>query len=643
MHKIVYALGLFAKTDLNAKPGICTHRKQQKLMIRANASIWNRLIYAPLIKTLVIGFLIATVAVSVQAATHNPDKPPAESTAAMPIGVKVVVKGVEDELRSNVLAYIPLQPFTDQPAPSPARLRYLHKQADEKIKQALQPFGFYRATVISSLEKTDKRWSARYEVTPGEQIKVGRLDIQLLGTGNLDTQFMLAIRESKLQAGKPLLHSDYETLKKRFQVLASQRGYFDATFFEHKIQINLQKYVADITLHFFTGDRYKLGAVQFNQDKPWLKNSFLNKYVEIKPGQEYDASDLQQLQGDLSNTAYYKQVELNSSPENAVDLTIPVSVDLVADKPYQYIFGVGYGTDTGARVKAGVTGRRANSLGHHYNAEVLLSQIKYGIAGEYIIPGKDPRSDTYGLRASFEDEHSNNRDYKAFNVGGYYRYREGLWMKTLALDYRVEKFKLASESETSKLLIPSIDWTRTFPAEMEKRVFATSGTWLRLHLRGGHDAFLSDTTFIQPQISAKWIHSFHNKTRLIARGTAATTWVDEFEKLPTSLRYFSGGDKSLRGYEFGIVGPALDGDVLGGKRLTEASLEFEVPIAEKWSIAVFADIGDAFNDKPDYKSGVGVGLHWLSPIGPVRIDIGHGLDDPPGDNLRLHLTIGPDL
>ncbi len=557
--------------------------------------------------------------------------------------IAVSVKGVEGELLNNVLGFLPLHPYSKKPAPSTARIRLLHNQAEEKIKQSLRPFGYYDVSVISQLEKIDDQWHAQYQIKKGRVIIIENLDIQILGEGNLDVEYQKVISESNLKKSAPLLHNDYENLKKQFQILASERGYFDAEWLENKIEVDLEKYVAYIRLFFFTGDRYKLGEVNFMQDKPWLDDNFLNKYVGIDSGQLYHANDLQQLHSDLSNTSYYRQVQLDASVENAKDKIIPIDISLLADKPNQYFFGVGYGTDTGARVKAGVTGRRVNRWGHNYNTEVLVSEIKYGLAGEYLIPGKDPRSDTYGFRASFEDEHSDNRNYKAVNIGSYYQYREDLWAKTLALDYRVEKFELNDDATTSKLLIPSIDWTRTFPAEIEKRVFVKNGTWLQLKLRGGHDSLLSDTTFIQPQISAKWIHSFRNQTRFVTRGSIASTWVDDFEKLPTSLRYFSGGDKSLRGYEFGIVGPQIDGKVVGGKRLIQASIEYEIPLSEKWSLATFIDIGDAFDEEPDYKTGIGFGLHWQSPIGPVRIDLGHGLEDPPGNKLRLHLTIGPDL
>jgi len=569
----------------------------------------------------------------------------AEELAADDTGVQVVVRisGLEGRLLENVQGFLDIWAFNGKSIRSIARLKYLHRSAAEQIATALRPFGYYRAKVESTLEKTDEGWLAVYQVDLGEPVEVTKLDIRLSGDGQEDAVFQQALNQSTLREGVALDQEAYEALKSRFQVIASQRGYFDAKLEKNEIRIDLKKYTAEISLHFNTGKRYRLGEVIFHQDQQWIDDDLLRRYSTIKPGQFYDAGDLQQLQGDLSSSEYFKQVEISVTPESAQDHQLPVEVFLKPKKARKYIYGIGYGTDTGVRAKAGITGRRVNRRGHHYTAELLVSEILYGVAGEYIIPGKDPRSDAWGLRASYLDEHSETKNYQAWSMGGYYKYRDDVWLKTYALDYRVERFELGDEKPISQLLIPSAEWTRTLPAELENRIFATNGAWLRLFVRGGAEALLSDTSFLQPMVSAKWIRSFANRHRLIGRAALGTTWVSDFSALPTSLRFFTGGDRTVRGYKYSVIGP-LDGeDVVGGKHLIEASIEYEFPIREKWSIALFADSGDAFDDQPDYKTGVGIGLHWRSPIGPVRLDFARGLEQPVGNKLLLHLTIGPDL
>ncbi|PID60746.1 MAG: hypothetical protein CSB44_09350 [Gammaproteobacteria bacterium] len=558
--------------------------------------------------------------------------------------VSVTISGVEGELLTNVQGFLPLYGLDGKRAKSAGRVRFLHSQADDAIRKALAPYGYYKPDISETLEEVNGVWQASYTIVPGEQLKLTEVDIRISGEAETDKAFLQAIAESPLKPGVPLLHQDYEMLKQRLEVLASSRGYFDAKLRESAIRINLERYTSTIRLFLDSGRRYALGEVSFEQDTPWLDEKMLERYSEIDPGQPYLADDLQQLQGDLANTEYFREVVLDVSPENADEnRVIPVEVSLTARNPMRYTLGVGYGTDTGARVKAGLVRRRINQAGHQLTGEMMVSQYINAVAGEYLIPASDPRTDTWGLRGLVYDEDTDTTDLTKASIGGFFRHRDGLWIKTYALDYLVEQFVLESGDDTSRLLLPSIDWTRTDPAGMDERIMPDFGTRLQLSVRGAAEGLLSDTDFIQPLIRVKGIYSFSDSLRLIARGAAGTTSVSDFDKLPMSLRFLAGGDKSVRGYGYNVIGPRLGNDVVGGKHLLETSLELEMPLTETWSLATFIDAGDAFTDSPDYQAGVGVGFHWRSPIGPVRLDLGHAIDGSPGRKLRGHLTIGADL
>jgi translocation and assembly module TamA len=124
------------------------------------------------------------------------------------------------------------------------------------------------------------------------------------------------------------------------------------------------------------------------------------------------------------------------------------------------------------------------------------------------------------------------------------------------------------------------------------------------------------------------------------------TGVDEFNRLPTNLRFFAGGDSSIRGYGYKTLGPTDEfGNVVGGKGQLVGSIEFDYLIKPKWAIAGFVDAGNAFDDSDfDVKVGAGFGVRWQSPIGPLGIDLGFPVDDPDSeDSVRLHFRMGPDL
>lgn len=125
----------------------------------------------------------------------------------------------------------------------------------------------------------------------------------------------------------------------------------------------------------------------------------------------------------------------------------------------------------------------------------------------------------------------------------------------------------------------------------------------------------------------------------------------DLAKIPPSLRYFAGGDSSIRGYSYQELGPYLDtktGDdvlreVVGGRYLAVGSIEYQYYITPTWRIAAFVDAGNAY-DKGQFKPviAVGPGLHWLSPVGPIKLDVGFGLNktDTQNRQWRIHLTMG---
>jgi translocation and assembly module TamA len=130
----------------------------------------------------------------------------------------------------------------------------------------------------------------------------------------------------------------------------------------------------------------------------------------------------------------------------------------------------------------------------------------------------------------------------------------------------------------------------------------------------------------------------------MVRGHVGTTAKSDFDELPASVRFFAGGDSSVRGYDFDALGPVdASGLVIGGSSLATGSFEFEQPLRDRWSLAFFVDSGNAFeSSRLNAKTGAGLGGRWQSPLGPIRVDLAHPFDDDT-DNWRLHISLGPDL
>jgi outer membrane translocation and assembly module TamA len=122
--------------------------------------------------------------------------------------------------------------------------------------------------------------------------------------------------------------------------------------------------------------------------------------------------------------------------------------------------------------------------------------------------------------------------------------------------------------------------------------------------------------------------------------------LDDDEDIPLFERFYAGGTNSVRGYERRHVGPRVGGDPIGGRSLAEVSIELRHPITETIGGAVFVDAGQVSRrsfDLPfdDLDLGVGFGVSYKTPIGPLRVDLGFPLDRPRGDaGWQVHLSLG---
>jgi translocation and assembly module TamA len=155
---------------------------------------------------------------------------------------------------------------------------------------------------------------------------------------------------------------------------------------------------------------------------------------------------------------------------------------------------------------------------------------------------------------------------------------------------------------------------------------------------------LGDAAFAQARLESRWLQPIGAQDRLLLRAQAGALWTDDFSSLPPQLRFFAGGDRSLRGFGYQTLGPRNSrGFVRGGEFLAIASAEYERHLFDEYGIAGFVDAGNAFDSgDTSLAAAIGVGVRWRSPVGLVRLDLAQPVAGD-GDGLRLHLLIGPEL
>ncbi len=555
--------------------------------------------------------------------------------------LQISVSGVSGILKTNIYANLSLQQRRAGGETLDIQtIRRLHRRAEREIRTALQPFGYYRPKIESSLSATGDGWLASYRVEAGRPVRLSRVEIAIRGPGKEDPALQGWRAGFPLQAGEILRQREYENAKEELLQLLQERGYLERRLERHRIVVDLESYSAAIELTVDTGPRYRFGEVEFRQKI--LRESLLRQYLPFRPGDPYDADKLLELQRSLSNSGYYQRVEIQPLLDQAENGSIPVTVALEPRKATRYTTGLGYGTDTGPRVSLGIERRYHNRLGYKISGDVKLSEIRQEATARYRIPLERPQSDFSELIAASVNEQTATSSRRTRKIGISANHQLRYLQRTVAITYEIEDYRIAGESDYSALLIPLISLQYV---EADNRIHTSRGWRARATLKGAWEQLLSNTSFLQTRFGTTFIHSFGRRGRFISRAEIGISWLAELAELPASQRFFTGGDRSVRGYRYASLGPEdASGRVIGGKHLLTGSVEYEFPVSTNISLASFFDAGNAFDSFNDFtlRQSAGVGLRWFLPVGTLRLDLANAFleEDRP---WRIHLSIGPDM
>lgn len=555
------------------------------------------------------------------------------------VNLKITIEGVEGELEENIRAYLSIERQKDHPDMTPQLVRKLHKNAPGEIRKALQPFGYYNPKIETDLTHKNSLWHALYKIETGPAVVIDIVDLSVTGEGADTRDFKELVNNFPIKKGDTLNHQEYEESKQLLHDTALRSGFLKSETITGRIKVYPGKNIAEINISFNTGPQFYFGDVRFIQDV--FKPEFLASFIPFKKGDRYTPSRLLVLQNALYNTDYFESVEVRPLVERVEEQEVPIEIELVPRKRNQYTAGIGYGTDMGIRGSLGWENRRVTRTGHSMRAKIQLSEIKSSFTTEYSIPMKNPRTDNLMFTTGWALEDTTTSESEKFLGGVRYNHRRNKWKESIYINYEYEDFDVGSVSGKSTLLIPGISWTRI---QADSPVSPKDGWRIYFDVKGAHEIFLSDSSFMQMRSQLKAIHSITSRSRLLFRGEIGTSLVSGFSELPPSVRFFAGGDNSVRGYEYNSLGPEdRDDKVVGGRHLVVSSLEFEQNIWKDWGVAIFYDIGNAVDSLSEkLMKGTGIGVRWKSPVGPIRVDLAFPLDESEED-WRVHFVMGPDL
>ena len=523
-------------------------------------------------------------------------------------------------------------------------LERFERQIPEMARQALEPFGFYDAgvTVSSGLTPEDV-YEIYVFIEPGEPVRVTKVNVTVRGAGSTEEELVEIVSAFPLHEGATLRQDIYEKAKNAIRAKAVELGYLDAEFAVHEIRIVPEDRKASIDLVLQTGDLYYFGEIEFS-GAPQYPRSFFGRYLEFKPGDVFSHRKISLSQRNLINADRFRTVLIDADKEKARDHRVPIEVRLKASKPKRLKLGVGYETDIGP--KGTIKYEDVNFLGtsHKFQSQFDLSQPLQVIGARYTIPDtRDIRSlSSISFNMKREDQTTGTSLFSESMMAEFERARTlgRVPLGSLFLQLLKERSEVGEQRTNTFSVLPG---ARLSGVDFDDMIRPTKGYRYSTELKGTHQAIGSTTGLVQFTGDGGVILPLPARLSLITRAMVGVTTQNEPDSdLPIALRYFAGGDKSVRGYAYKSLGPEdSEGEVVGGKNVLTASIELERAVGRDWGVAAFYDTGNAFNDFTNMQlvQGVGMGVRYYSPIGPIKLDIARqiGVRDP---DFRIHLSIG---
>ncbi|HHC6633402.1 TPA: autotransporter assembly complex family protein [Vibrio parahaemolyticus] len=548
--------------------------------------------------------------------------------------VSLKLKGIDGALEDNVKAYLSSIPEKDYST----SLRF-QARLDQSITEALNALGYYHAKISYSISEGNDELIVN--IHKGLPVKIKVMDVVISGEAKEDEEFANLIAKSPLKVGRILNQGEYDSLKSGIRNLALQRGYFNGDFKLNKLEVIPELNEANVRLHYDSGIRYHFGPVEITGSQIWENRVESMRPFEI--GEPYLVSDVGEYNQNLSNTDWFSSVFVEPDLSKLEDgRELPIKVSLAPAAKNQIETGIGYSTDTGVRGTLKWKKPWVSARGHSFNTALSLSKPEQTITAGYKIPLDDVLREYYQLQ--FGLKHLDNRDTESLESNlavERHWLTDGGWHKTVYVRHLYENFSQGLQDDGVQFVLPGATFSRT---RVRGGSMPMWGDKQSVTVEYGDPALLSETRVLRLLGRSSWIRGIGENHRGLFRLEGGANITEEFEKLSPSLRFFAGGDNNIRGYGYESISPVDEsGALTGAKYILSSTLEYQYRVYGNWWVATFYDIGDAFNDTPEWKSGAGVGIRWASPVGPVSFDFAWGLDEKPNNEFRIHFSLGPEL
>jgi translocation and assembly module TamA len=549
--------------------------------------------------------------------------------------VSYEIQGIEDEKSiSNVRVY--LEALN---APEDAdNDNYLNEVIDTSA-QSLMAVGYYQPIIQTTVSGDVDEQIVTVNFELGERTTVDKIDLVLTGEAVEDENFKQFILNFPIKEGDYLDHGEYESAKSQFRSLAQRYGYFDSRYTKSSVEVTQKENKATIHLWFDSGIRYQFGELIFDNETP--AEEYIHSLHNFDVNEPYDNNVLNDFNQELNQTGYFKSITILPDLDNKQGRQIPLHVVTYMRPEDSFNAGLGYSTDEGIRGKFKWTRPWINKYGHSIESNITASVPKQEASITYKIPIDDPLYNYFSIQSGYKMLDQNDTDTKQYVLSFNRHWRlDNEWLRTIYLRYDNESGTQGQQEFSTALILPGISFSRT---RSSGGINVEWGDKQLVYFEFAEDSLFSTDDVVKVYGQTKFIRTYSGH-QFVVSAEAGAILSDSIYNVPSSMRFFTGGDQSIRGFGYEDIAPRDDDDYLvGGLYLATTSLEYRYPLTQDWKLAVFSDFGTATDDfSEELSSSTGLGVVWASPVGPIRLYAAVPLSES-DDAFRIHIMIGPEL
>ena len=561
------------------------------------------------------------------------------------------------EVRQFLEKHLELQRFRAFPDLQERELSRLLGAADANARELLATLGYFSPDIQIDLTKTpdDRRAPRAIVVTvdPGERTTIKALDLRFQGdieTGPTTSRPEARARAAwSLNPGESFTQEAWDDAKKNSLRALQKRRYPTASLANSRADIDADTYQAALSATFDSGPAYRFGPLHLKGMKRYDAEGIKN-IARLPTGAVYDETELLDAQQRLASSGYFDAVFLTLDSDAQQPGAAPVTAQ-VREAPLQMaIFGIGVSTDSGMRL----------SLDHTYNQLPWLgwrALTKLSFDREAKVLGTEwtalPGANGWRWVAGAQLQREATGDYQVNST----QWRFGRSQSTdhidrnyaLQYDSAVSQGPMAPPESTALSL--NTGWTGRY---FDSKTAPASGWGLAAEfgvgttLRPERDPFvraLARGLYFQPLAKVTAPDGSSRRARIALRTEVGAVLARPGAQIPVTQLFLTGGDTTVRGYSLRSIGARTESDQLfGGRYLAVASAEWQRPLVfggtvSDFESALFVDVGAVADRVADLRArvGVGAGLRWRSPVGPLQTDLAYGVQ---AKQLRLHLRLG---